>query len=131
MVGEEDHFQFHLTHLHSLDETLIVGDGTAAFALRGRARRGRISSCSSDVLCRRGWGAVRGAQDSGVPSRESRELPGFPAHVQQPTRALPRTKRATRFTPDGKAVLYNSGLTACSNMYLVEVGEFDELPDLE
>ena len=36
-----------------------------------------------------------------------------------------------RFTPDGKAVLYTSDLTAYSNMYLVEVGEFDELPDLE
>ncbi len=36
-----------------------------------------------------------------------------------------------RFTPDGKAVLYTSDLTAYSNMYLVEVGEFDGLPDLE
>jgi oligogalacturonide lyase len=36
-----------------------------------------------------------------------------------------------RFTPDGKAVLYTSDLTAYSNMYLVEVGVFDELPDLE
>ena len=36
-----------------------------------------------------------------------------------------------RFTPDGKAVLYTSDLTAYSNMYLVEVGEFEELPDLE
>ena len=36
-----------------------------------------------------------------------------------------------RFTPDGKAVLYTSDLTGYSNMYLVEVGEFDQLPDLE
>ncbi|MBN1584682.1 MAG: hypothetical protein JXA89_28505 [Anaerolineae bacterium] len=35
------------------------------------------------------------------------------------------------FTPDGKAVLYSSDLTAYSNMVLVEVGEFEELPDLE
>jgi hypothetical protein len=46
-----------------------------------------------------------------------------------------------RFTPDreassessgggGKAVLYTSDLTGYSNMYLVEVGEFDKLPDL-
>jgi oligogalacturonide lyase len=68
-----------------------------------------------------GWGAVRGTQDSGLP----------PQYVQQSARALSRTKRATRFTPDGKAVLYTSDLTAYSNMYLVEVGEFDELPDLE
>ena len=30
----------------------------------------------------------------------------------------------------GKAVLYTSDLTAYSNMYVVEVGEFEELPDL-
>ena len=46
-----------------------------------------------------------------------------------------------RFAPDreaspdssrggGKAVLYTSDLTAYSNMYLVEVGQFEELPDL-
>jgi len=44
---------------------------------------------------------------------------------------MPRTFGAMRFTPDGKAVLYTSDLTAYSNMYLVEVGEFDELPDLK
>jgi len=62
---------------------------------------------------------------------ETPELLGVSAHVQQPARALPRTKRAKRFTLDGKAVLYTSDLTGYSNMYLVEVGEFDELPDLE
>jgi hypothetical protein len=56
---------------------------------------------------------------------------GFSAHVQQPARALLRTPCAPRFTPDGKAVLYTSDLTAYSNLYLVEIGEFDELPDLE
>ena len=55
----------------------------------------------------------------------------FPQRVQQPARALPRTFEAMRFTPDGKAVLYTSDRTAYSNMYLVEVGEFGELPDLE
>ena len=29
------------------------------------------------------------------------------------------------------AVLYTSDLTAYSNMYMVEIGSFDELPDLE
>jgi hypothetical protein len=29
------------------------------------------------------------------------------------------------------AVLYTSDLTGYSNMYLVEIGDFDELPDLE
>ena len=48
-------------------------------------------------------------------------------HVQQPT----RTGRAIRCTPDGKAALYISDSTSYSNMSLVEVGEFDKLPDLE
>ena len=60
-----------------------------------------------------------------------RPLSALSQSVQRPARALPRTKRATRFTPDGKAVLYTSDLTGYSNLYLVEVGEFDELPDLE
>jgi hypothetical protein len=32
--------------------------------------------------------------------------------------------------PDGKAMLHTSDLIAYSNMYLVEVGAFEELPDL-
>ena len=36
-----------------------------------------------------------------------------------------------RFTQDGKAVLYTSDLTGYSNLYMVEIGDFDELPDLE
>jgi Tol biopolymer transport system component len=55
----------------------------------------------------------------------------LPQHVQQPARALLGTAGAPRFTPDGKAMLYASDLTAYSNMYLVEVGDFDRLPDLE
>ena len=39
--------------------------------------------------------------------------------------------RFPHFLPDGKAVLYTSDLTGYSNMYLVEIGEFDDLPDLE
>jgi hypothetical protein len=46
-------------------------------------------------------------------------------------RTLSRTKRATRFTPDGKAVLYTPDLTAYSSMCLVEAGAFEELPDWE
>ncbi len=35
-----------------------------------------------------------------------------------------------RFTPDGKHILYTSDVTGYSNMYLVELRPFDELPDL-
>jgi hypothetical protein len=33
----EDHFPFHSTHFHSLDEGLIVGDGTPAFVFTGES----------------------------------------------------------------------------------------------
>ena len=35
-----------------------------------------------------------------------------------------------RFTPDGKSVLYTSDLTSYSNMYLVDVGDFEDLPEM-
>ena len=35
-----------------------------------------------------------------------------------------------RFTPDGKHILYSTDLTNYANMYLVEIGDFDDLPDL-
>ena len=35
-----------------------------------------------------------------------------------------------RFTTGGKTVLYTSDLASYSKMYLVEVGEFEELPEL-
>ena len=71
----------------------------------------------------------------------------FPKHLQQRAR-----HSHPRFTPDraaspahsfgsacyaksrgggGKAVLYTSDLTAYSDMYLVEVGDFDDFPDLK
>ncbi len=50
---------------------------------------------------------------------------------------MPRDARAyqhahchPRFTLDGKSVLYTSDLTGYSNMYLVDIGDFDDLPDL-
>jgi Tol biopolymer transport system component len=46
-------------------------------------------------------------------------------------RGTERHVRFTSFSPDGKAVLYTSDLTTHSNMYLVEVGKVDELPDLQ
>ena len=35
-----------------------------------------------------------------------------------------------RFTPDGKHILYTSDVSGYSNMYLVEINDFDTLPDL-
>jgi hypothetical protein len=35
--------------------------------------------------------------------------------------------RVPCFTPDGKAILYTSNLTADSNLHLVEICDFEEL----
>jgi oligogalacturonide lyase len=36
-----------------------------------------------------------------------------------------------RFTPDGKYIMYSSDLTNYSNIYLVEVGDFADLPEVK
>jgi len=107
----EDHFPFHSTHFHSLDERLIVGDGTAAFVFTSESKsRPYIQLFKLD-----------GEQYVGpkILSYHRSTFNNQHAHCHP------------RFTLDGKAVLYTSDLTAYSNMYLVEVGEFEELPDLE
>jgi oligogalacturonide lyase len=107
----EDHFPFRSTHFHSLDETLIVGDGTAAFVF------------SSDSQARPyiqlfKWDGERYVGPKILAFHRS-------TFNDQHAHCHPR------FTPDGKAVLYTSDLTSYSNMYLVEVGDLNELPDLE
>jgi len=107
----EDHFPFHSTHFHSLDERLIVGDGTAAFVFTSESK-------SRPYIQLFKWD---GEQYVGpkILSYHRSTFNNQHAHCHP------------RFTLDGKAVLYTSDLTAYSNMYLVEVGEFEELPDLE
>jgi oligogalacturonide lyase len=106
----EDHFPFHSTHFHSLDETLIVGDGTPAFVFT------RESEARPFIQLFK-WDGERYVGPKILAFHRS-TFNNQHAHCHP------------RFTPDGKAVLYTSDLTAYSTMYLVEVGEFDELPDL-
>jgi oligogalacturonide lyase len=107
----EDHFPFHSTHFHSLDETLIVGDGTPAFVFTSE-------SAARPYIQLFKWDGERYVGPKILAYHRS-------TFNTQHAHCHPR------FTPDGKAVLYTSDLTAYSNMYLVEVGEFEELPDLE
>jgi oligogalacturonide lyase len=107
----EDHFPFHSTHFHSLDETLIVGDGTAAFVFTSESKARPYIQLFK-------WDGERYVGPKILAYHRS-TFNNQHAHCHP------------RFTPDGKAVLYTSDLTAYSNIYLVEVGEFDELPDLE
>ena len=103
----ETHFPFHSTHFHSLDESVIVGDGTAAF---------RTPAQPYIQLFRRVGDEYIGPK---VLAYHRSTFNDQHAHCHP------------RFTPDGKSVLYTSDLTGYSNMYLVEVGEFDDLPDLD
>jgi oligogalacturonide lyase len=107
----EDHFPFRSTHFHSLDETLIVGDGTPAFVFSSDSEARPFIQLFK-------WDGERYVGPK-ILSFHRSTFNNQHAHCHP------------RFTPDGKAVLYTSDLTAYSNMYLVEVGEFDGLPDLE
>lgn len=108
--GREAAFPFHSTHFHSLDERLIVGDGSPATTL---------------------------SQHAGVPyiqlfrwNGERYEGPRVLAYHRS-TFNNQHAHCHPRFSPDGRAVLYTSDLTAYSNLYWVEIGDFDELPDVE
>ena len=106
----EDHFPFHSTHFHSLDEGLIVGDGTPAFVFTSESEARPYIQLFK-------WDGERYVGPKILAYHRS-TFNNQHAHCHP------------RFTPDGKAVLYTSDLTAYSNMYLVGVGDFDELPDL-
>ena len=83
---------------------MIVGDGTPA----SPTTRSRSSSCS-------GMANVIAGQSHGYHRSTFND---------QHAHAHPR------FSPDGKHILYTSDLTGYSNLYLVEIGDFDDLPDL-
>ncbi|MFN2285964.1 MAG: oligogalacturonate lyase family protein, partial [Anaerolineae bacterium] len=106
----EDHFPFHSTHFHSLDEKLIVGDGTAAFVFTSE-------STARPYIQLFKWDGGRYVGPRILAYHRS-TFNNQHAHCHP------------RFTPDGKAVLYTSDLTAYSNMYLVEIGDFEDLPEL-
>ena len=106
----ERRFPFRSTHFQSLDESIIVGDGTPA--------------------------AVFGYQDQARPFIQLFKWNGE-EYVGPRVLAFHRSTFNNqhahphpRFTPDGKYVMYSSDLTDYSNMYLVEVGDFDDLPEL-
>lgn len=109
----EVHFPFSSTHFHSLDETLIVGDGTPANVFTGESEARPYIQLFK-------WDA---AQEKYVGPR----ILSYHRSTFNNQHAHPHP----RFTPDGKAVLYSSDLTAYSNMYMVEVGDFEDLPELE
>jgi len=107
----EVHFPYSSTHFHSLDETLIVGDGTpgAVFTSEGSAR---------PYIQLFKWDGERYVGP---------RILAYHRSTFNNQHAHPHP----RFTPDGKHVLYSSDLTAYSNMYMVPVGDFDDLPEID
>lgn len=106
----EVRFPFRSTHFCSLDESIIVGDGSpaAVFSHQGVAR---------PFIQLFKW---NGEEYIGP------RILAYHRSTFNDQHAHPHP----RFTPDGKYVLYSSDLTEYANMYLVEVGDFDDLPEL-
>ena len=106
----EVRFPYRSTHFCSLDETMIVGDGTpgAVFSFQGVAQ---------PFIQLFKW---NGEEYVGP------RILAYHRSTFNNQHAHPHP----RFTPDNKYILYSSDLTNYSNMYLVEIGDFDELPEL-
>lgn len=107
----EVRFPFSSAHFHSLDETLIVGDGTPGTVFTGE-------SAARPYIQLFKWDGERYVGP---------RILAYHRSTFNNQHAHPHP----RFTPDGKAVIYNSDLTAYSNIYKAEIGEFDDLPELE
>ncbi|MGE5550606.1 MAG: oligogalacturonate lyase family protein [Bacteroidota bacterium] len=104
-------FPFHCTHFASNDRDLFVGDGTAHFP---HPVYGRYAKPFIMLFKREG--------DRFVGPR----ILAYHRSTFNNQHAHPHP----RFTPDGKYVMYSSDLTGYANIYLVEVGDFHDLPVL-
>ena len=107
----EINFPFHATHFHSLDETMMVGDGTPASVF---SRTDTGAQPYIQLFKRDGDGYI----GPRILAFHRSTFNDQHAHCHP------------RFTPDGKSVLYTSDLTSYSNMYLVDVGDFENLPEM-
>lgn len=104
----EQWFPFHSTHFHSLDEQLIVGDGSPAAVFTHQG-------VSQPFIQLFRW---NGSEYEGP------RILAYHRSTFNDQHAHPHP----RFTPDGRHIIYTSDLTAYSNIYRVEIGDFDDLP---
>ena len=105
-------FPFHCTHFASNDQDLIVGDGTAYLPHPACAGYSRPFI----MLFKREGDHFVGPR-----------ILAFHRSTFNDQHAHPHP----RFTPDGRYVMYSSDLTSYANIYLVEVGDFYDLPVLD
>jgi oligogalacturonide lyase len=100
-------------HFHTHDGSLVVGDGSPIYALPKM-----INSCETwPYILLYAWNAD-GYGTPRIIAEHGSTFNGNPAHCHP------------RFTPDGKHVLYTSDTSGYANIYMVEVGKLDELPEL-
>jgi oligogalacturonide lyase len=105
--GKEFAFPFKSGHFSSSDADLMVGDGTPPTAPNAIPyimlfRREDETYAGPRILCQ---------HRSTFNNQHAHPHP--------------------RFTPDGKHIMFTSDLTNYSNIYLVEVGNFDDLPEVK
>ncbi|WP_165971903.1 oligogalacturonate lyase family protein [Paenibacillus piri] len=103
----EYNFPFKSTHFASNDLDLMVGDGTSAFAHNAKPYI---------MLFKRDGDTYTGPR---ILSMHRSTFNDQYAHPHP------------RFTPDGKQIMYTSDLTSYSNIYLVDIGDFEDLPELK
>jgi len=103
----EVEFPFFSAHFHSLDRSLIVGDGNPSFAAEGKPFIQLFK-----------WNGEKYVGPKILAFHRS----SFCDQHAHPHPAI---------SPDGKYVFYNSDLTGYSNVYMVEIGDFDSLPDAD
>ena len=105
---------------------MIVGDGTAAFVFTEREQGAALYPVVRPMFpSSRGWGAVRGAKDSGV-TEKAEQFRLFRARSTTSTRTAIRALYAGW---EGGVVYV--GFDGVFEYVSGGGGEFDELPDLE
>ncbi|HAA75224.1 TPA: hypothetical protein DCE37_08905, partial [Candidatus Latescibacteria bacterium] len=100
-------------HFHTHDGSLVVGDGSPIYPLPKVAN---LSATWPYILLYPWEGGRYG--EPRILSEHGSSFNGDHAHCHP------------RFTPDGKQVMYTSDTSGYANIYLVDVGDMDELPIL-
>jgi oligogalacturonide lyase len=106
--GEEYVFPYQNMHVHSNDSELIVGDGQQTSAYHGEQFQ--------DTVCL--WKKIGGKLEGPrILCRHRGSFQSQKVHVHP------------RFSPDGKKVLFTSDMTGYGNLYVVDLPEFESLPE--
>ena len=101
-------------HFHTLDGALVVGDGSPVYALPTM-----IQACPTwPYILLYPW------EDTDYGTPRILALHGSTFN-RDPSHCHPH------ITPDGKKVLYTSDTTGYANIYLVEIGDVEDLKELK